>query len=80
MDNVFDFRDELIRRYSSFSRSFVRIAAEDIRQEVERQYREGCYWPEPLIQITSVRLEVEQNQLVAGWRWIGIGETWLKGA
>ena len=51
MDNVFDFRDELIRRYSSFSRSFVRIAAEDIRQEVERQYREGRYWPEPLIQI-----------------------------
>ena len=51
MDNVFDFRDELIRRYSSFSRSFVRIAAEDIRQKVERQYREGRYWPEPLIQI-----------------------------
>ncbi len=51
MNNVFDFRDELIGRYSSFSRSFVRIAAQDIQNEVERQYREGRYWPEPLVQI-----------------------------
>ena len=29
---------------------------------------------------TSVRLEVEQNQLVAGLGWIGIGETWLEGS
>ena len=51
MENVFEFRNELIGRYSSFSRSFVRIAAEDIRAEVERQYQIGRYWPEPLIQI-----------------------------
>jgi ATP-dependent helicase YprA (DUF1998 family) len=51
MNNVFDFRDELIGRYSSFSRSFVRVSAEDIQQEVERQYRDGRYWPEPLVQI-----------------------------
>ncbi len=51
MDNVFTFRDQLVDEYSSFSRSFTRIAATDIRVEVERQYAEGRYWPEPLIQI-----------------------------
>src|SRR5687768_5526106 len=49
--NVFDFRDQLINEYSSFSRSFSRIAAPDIRDEVERQYADGRYWPEPLVQI-----------------------------
>lgn len=51
MDNVFSFRDRLIDEYSSFSRSFSRIQATDIREEVERQYANGRYWPEPLIQI-----------------------------
>lgn len=51
MDNVFDFRDQLIDEYSAFSRSFVRIASPDIREETERQYADGRYWPEPLIQI-----------------------------
>jgi len=51
LDNVFTFRDELVSDYSEFSRSFTRIAAEDIREEVERQYAAGRYWPEPLIQI-----------------------------
>ncbi|MBT2788022.1 MULTISPECIES: DEAD/DEAH box helicase [unclassified Halomonas] len=51
MDNVFEFRDQLVDEYSNFSRSFTRIAASDIRQEVECQYDAGRYWPEPLIQI-----------------------------
>jgi len=51
MDNVFTFRDQLIEEYSTFSRSFVNIAAEDIRQVVESEYSSGRYWPEPLIQI-----------------------------
>jgi hypothetical protein len=51
MYNVFEFRKELINDYSTFSRSFSRIAAEDIRQEVDAQYDNGRYWPEPLIQI-----------------------------
>lgn len=51
MDNVFQFRDQLIERYGSFSRSFVRIAAPDIQAEVEHQYTQGRYWPEPLVQI-----------------------------
>ena len=51
MNNVFGFRDHLISEYASFSRSFSRIAAPDIRDEVEWQYADGRYWPEPLIQI-----------------------------
>jgi hypothetical protein len=51
MNNVFGFRDQIISEYSSFSRSFSRIAAPDIRSEVERQYDNGRYWPEPLVQI-----------------------------
>ena len=51
MYNVFDFRNNLIKDYSSFSRSFTRIAAVDILSEVNSQYDNGRYWPEPLIQI-----------------------------
>jgi len=51
MENVFNFRDELIAEYSSFSRSFVLISAEDIKNVVEQEYAEGRYWPQPLIQI-----------------------------
>jgi Lhr-like helicase len=51
MLNVFNFRDALIGEYRTFSRSFVRIEASDIRDEVDRQYIQGRYWPEPLIQI-----------------------------
>lgn len=51
MDNVFNFRNQLVEEYSLFSRSFTRIAADDIRHEIERQYDAGRYWPEPLIQI-----------------------------
>ena len=51
MDNVFHFRDKVVGEYSAFSRSFVQIRADDIRGEVEKQYGDGRYWPEPLIQI-----------------------------
>jgi len=51
MKSVFDFRDELIADYSSFSRSFTRIAAADIIEKIKKEYKDGRYWPEPLIQI-----------------------------
>ncbi len=73
MDNVFQFRDQLIERYGSFSRSFVRIAASDIQAEVEDQYALGRYWPEPLVQINpnyqrqdTVQQLAEQGVLHAG--------------
>lgn len=64
--NIFNFRDELIREYSSFSRSFARISASDLRDEVERQYAGGRYWPEPLVQINpNYQRKGSVQQLVA---------------
>lgn len=51
MDNVFKFRDDLIKDYSEFSRSFTTIGAEDIQRVVNQEYSQGRYWPDPLIQI-----------------------------
>jgi superfamily II DNA/RNA helicase len=49
--NAFTFRDQIVRNYENFSRSFVRIAAEDIKRAVDAEYAKNRYWPEPLIQI-----------------------------
>ncbi|WP_221028907.1 DEAD/DEAH box helicase [Actomonas aquatica] len=65
MDSVFKFRDELIGSYESFSRSFTRIQAEDIREHVEAEYQRKRYWPEPLIQINPNYLRARNvDQLV----------------
>lgn len=53
MINIFQFRDELIEHYQSFSQGFTKIAADDIRSFIKQQfdaYKRFC--PEPLIQIT----------------------------
>lgn len=66
MQNVFDFRNDLIGSYSSFSRSFTKIAAGDISAEVERVYQSERYWPEPLIQINpNYQRAANIEQLVA---------------
>lgn len=66
MNNVFDFRDELINEYSAFSRSFAKIAAEDIKNIVEKEYEVGRYWPQPLIQINpNYRRQGTIQQLAA---------------
>jgi hypothetical protein len=51
MQDVFNYRDEVIKEYQSFSRSFTNISAPDIKAVVDAEYEEGRYWPEPLIQI-----------------------------
>ena len=73
MQNVFSFRDKIIDEYSIFSRSFSKISATDILEEVEKQYNAGRYWPEPLIQINPNFLQkgslhplVEQGLLHPG--------------
>jgi Lhr-like helicase len=66
MENVFNFRDDLIREYGSFSRSFSKIAAPDIQGLVEAEYAQGRYWPDPLIQINpNYRRNKTVQQLVA---------------
>ncbi len=49
--NVFDFREDLITEYERFSRSFVKINANDINRKVDLSYKEGRFWPPPLIQL-----------------------------
>jgi hypothetical protein len=49
--DVFSLRDSLIRQYSAFARSFTKIRAPDIREQVAASYESGRFWPDPLIQI-----------------------------
>ena len=49
--DVFAFREELIAEYARFSRSFTRIRAGDIAQDVDAAYHAGRFWPAPLIQL-----------------------------
>ena len=68
--NIFDFRNEIIDEYSKYSRSFIEINAEDIKDAVDKEYKAGKYWPDPLIQINpgyklsnSVQELVENKEL-----------------
>jgi len=49
--DVFSLRKSLIDDYSAYTQSFIRIADERIREEVDREIREGLLWPEPLLQL-----------------------------
>jgi len=51
MLSVFDLNDRVARGYTDFSRSFVKIAADDLRTAVDAQYANGRYTPDPLISI-----------------------------
>lgn len=51
MDNVFQFRDNLISDYSLFSRSFVKVSSYDIKNKIDAEYDNSRYWPDPLVQI-----------------------------
>ena len=51
MKDIFDLRDNLIEDFSVFSRSFTKVAAQDIQDKLDEEYAIGRYWPEPLVQI-----------------------------
>ena len=40
MQDVFNYRDEVIKEYQSFSRSFTNISAPDIKAVVDAEYEE----------------------------------------
>ena len=46
--DVFEFRDKLVTEYERFTRSFVRIRAEDIRAHVDQECADGRFWPPPM--------------------------------
>lgn len=66
MQNIFDFRNEVIDEYSKYSRSFIEINAKDIKETVDAEYEAGKYWPAPLIQINpAYKLSNSVQELVA---------------
>ena len=51
MNDIFDFRNKLVENYKKFSTSFASPRSTDISEKVQAAYDEGCFWPDPLIQI-----------------------------
>jgi Lhr-like helicase len=49
--DVFNLRKTIIDGYTGFTRSFTKIAADDIKSFVDQAYTEERFWPDPLIQI-----------------------------
>ena len=69
--DVFELRDKIIcGDYARYTSSFIEIADERIRTEVEEKFTAGLLWPEPLLQLNpsfapggSVKELVEQGIL-----------------
>jgi ATP-dependent helicase YprA (DUF1998 family) len=49
--DVFKFRENIVRDYERFSRSFTKIRATDIKEFVDRGYAGQKFWPAPLVQL-----------------------------
>jgi hypothetical protein len=49
--DVFKFRENVVRDYERFSRSFTKIRASDIKGFVDREYAAQKFWPAPLVQL-----------------------------
>ena len=49
--DVFQFRECLIGDYESFTRSFTKPKADDIKTYLQDRYDEGVFWPAPLVQL-----------------------------
>ncbi len=47
--DVFDLRRHIVDDYARFARSFTRIKAADLKQQVDQIYNDDQFWPEPLI-------------------------------
>ncbi|QNL18860.1 DEAD/DEAH box helicase [Hyphobacterium sp. CCMP332] len=48
---AFAFDEFVVEEYERFSRSFSKIAAEDIKQAVDEHYANGRFWPEALLSL-----------------------------
>jgi ATP-dependent helicase YprA (DUF1998 family) len=49
--DIFDFRRRLVDDYAGYTRGFIHVREERLRDFVDRQLEEGVLWPEPLIQL-----------------------------
>ena len=49
--DAFDLDETVIRRYTTFARSFTKIRSPELKKKVDGLYGEKWFWPEPLIQL-----------------------------
>ena len=49
--NVFDLRSRLVSDYRRYTRSFIKIRDERIKEFVDRRLDGDGFWPEPLLQL-----------------------------
>ncbi|EMI55409.1 hypothetical protein, partial [Rhodopirellula sallentina] len=49
--DVFELHRDVIRDYSAYTRSFIRIGDQRVEEAVRREIDEGLLWPEPLLQL-----------------------------
>ncbi len=49
--NVFELREQLVRDFAEYTRSFINIGDERIRVLVDRELTEGLLWPDPIVQL-----------------------------
>lgn len=52
--SFFEFRDRLIRKYESLSRSFVKIQALGVKHRADAEHDAKRFWTDPLLQITPM--------------------------
>ena len=58
---AFQFDRRIVESYENFSRSFSRIKANDLSDEIARQYEAGRFWPDALL---SLNPHYEEGQTV----------------
>ena len=49
--NVFELRERLVDDYADYTRSFVVIRDERIRERVDAELEQGLLWPDPIVQL-----------------------------
>lgn len=49
--DIFEFRNQLVKDYSAYVKSFINIRNKEIKDHVWQRFEEGILWPEPLIQL-----------------------------
>src|SRR5438876_6142743 len=54
--DVFELRNRLVEDYASYTRSFIKISDERIRERVDAALNDGALWPEPLLQLNPTFL------------------------
>lgn len=49
--NVFELRNRLVSEYGEYTRSFINIRLDSLRDRVTDEMEAGALWPDPLLQL-----------------------------